>query len=210
MSLSSRRTVVVTATAVVAVAATVALALFQPWRLVTDTVVDEALPSAAPVSTSPSAAPTASAERPRSPARSSATSGATTPAATATTSPTTSPAGPQRLTRGSFVTHEHDTTGTASIVRLPDGSRILRLEGLETSDGPDLKVWLSTAPVVEGRAGWHVFDDGRYQNLGKLKGNRGNQNYALPADLDLAAFRSISIWCDRFNVSFGAAPLTKV
>lgn len=203
MPLSSRRTVAVIATAVVAVVATVGLALFQPWRLVTDTVVEEALPGAAPVSTSPSAAPTTSADRPRSPGRSPATSAAT--------SPTTSPAaGPRRLTQGSFVTHEHDTTGTASIVRLPDGSRILRLEGLETSDGPDLKVWLSNAPVIEGRAGWHVFDDGRYQNLGKLKGNRGNQNYALPADLDLAAFRSISIWCDRFNVSFGAAPLTKV
>lgn len=199
----NRRTVVVTATALFAVAATIALALFQPWRLVTDTVVDEALPGAVPVSTSPSPA-----ADPTNPASASPAVPSKSPANRPGSS-TRSPAGPLRLTRGSFVTHEHGTTGTASIVRLPDGSRILRLEGLETSDGPDLKVWLSSAPVIEGRAGWHVFDDGRYQSLGKLKGNRGNQNYALPADLDLAAFRSISIWCDRFNVSFGAAPLTK-
>jgi hypothetical protein len=112
------------------------------------------------------------------------------------------------LTIGKFVTHEHDTSGTAAIVRLPDGSRILRLEGLDTSDGPDLEVWLSDAGVVGGKAGWHVFDDGRYRSLGQLKGNHGNQNYVIPADLDLAEFRSVSIWCNRFNVSFGAAPLS--
>jgi hypothetical protein len=63
--------------------------------------------------------------------------------------------------------HEH--TGTASVVRLADGSRILRLEGLDTSDGPDLEVWLSDAPVPEGQAGWHVFDDGRFRSPGRLR-----------------------------------------
>jgi hypothetical protein len=56
-----------------------------------------------------------------------------------------------------------------------------------------------------------VFDDGRYHSLGQLKANRdkhGNQNYAIPAGLDLAGLRSESIWCNRFNVSFGAAELT--
>jgi hypothetical protein len=116
-----------------------------------------------------------------------------------------SPAGPVTLARGSFVSHEHHTTGSAVVVRLADGSRVLRLEGLDTSDGPDLHVWLSDAATGQG---WHAFDDGKYADLGKLKGNKGNQNYVLPAGLDLTAFHSVSIWCNRFDVSFGAAPLS--
>ncbi|MGW6277917.1 DM13 domain-containing protein [Kribbella sp. NPDC055071] len=70
-----------------------------------------------------------------------------------------------------------------------------------------MKVWLSDAQVVAGRPGWHVFDDGNYRDLGSLKGNRGNQNYVIPANVQLGEFRSLAIWCDRFNVSFGAAEL---
>jgi hypothetical protein len=195
----SRRTVVTATVALAIVVAAVALPLFQPWRLFTDTVVDEPLPDAGPVSISTS-----------SPAPPTISGG---PSISARTPPPRSPdrtAGAERLSHGSFVTHEHETTGTASVVRLADGSRILRLEGLDTSNGPDLEVWLSDAPVLEGRAGWHLFDDGHYSSLGELKGNHGNQNYVIPASLDLAGFRSVSIWCNRFNVSFGAAELTPV
>jgi Electron transfer DM13 len=79
---------------------------------------------------------------------------------------------------------------------------------LETSNGPLLKVWLTDQPVIEGEAGWHVFDDGRHLDLGDLKGNIGSANYPIPADADLAALTSVTIWCDRFDVSFGAATLT--
>jgi hypothetical protein len=68
-------------------------------------------------------------------------------------------------------------------------------------------VWLTDQEVRDGRAGWRVFDDGRYVELGKLKGNRGDQVYRVDAAVDLAAYRSVSIWCKRFAVSFGAAPL---
>lgn len=111
------------------------------------------------------------------------------------------------LARGSFVTHEHDTSGSARIVRNADGSHQLELIDLDTSDGPDLRVWLSDQPVRTGSAGWHVFDDGAYAEVGKLKGNHGNQVYRLPAGVDPGDFRSVSIWCKRFSVSFGAAAL---
>lgn len=117
---------------------------------------------------------------------------------------------PVVLATGSFISHEHETTGSVSILRLADGSRVLRLEGLSTSNGPDLKVWLTDAPVIEGTDGWRVFDDGAWTDLGALKGNVGSQNYAIPADVDLAQLTSVSIWCDRFDVSFGAAALTLV
>jgi hypothetical protein len=108
---------------------------------------------------------------------------------------------------GSFVTHEHDTAGTARIVRTPGGSLQLELVGLATSDGPDLRVWLTDQEVRAGVAGWRVFDDGRYVELGKLKGNRGDQVYPIAADVDVNTYRSVTIWCKRFAVSFGAAEL---
>ncbi|MFR9804701.1 DM13 domain-containing protein [Pseudonocardia sp. RS010] len=116
-------------------------------------------------------------------------------------------AGPIVLGSGALVAHEHATTGEAQHLALPDGSRVLRLEDLVTSNGPRLRVWLTDAPVLPGREGWHVFDDGRYLDLGPLKGNLGSANYPVPAGADLAGLTSVSIWCERFSVSFGAATL---
>ncbi|MFF9066290.1 DM13 domain-containing protein [Streptomyces sp. NPDC014891] len=161
----------------------VGLYWFQPWRLWQDRTVSEALPAAPG---KPTAAPSGA--------------GPTTPAP---------PAGPVTLTEGSFISHEHATRGTARVVRLADGSHLLRLEGLDTSNGPDLRVWLTDAPVKEGTAGWRVFDDGKHISLGKLKGNKGDQNYAIPAGLSLGDYSSVAIWCDRFDVSFGAAELAE-
>lgn len=117
------------------------------------------------------------------------------------------PAGAVVVASGELITHEHGTTGTVQVLALPDGSRVLRLENLVTSNGPQLEVWITDAPVIEGDAGWGVFDDGRYVELGDLKGNLGSANYPLPPEVDIAALTSVSIWCDRFNVSFGAATL---
>ncbi|MET9887768.1 DM13 domain-containing protein [Streptomyces sp. NPDC006430] len=154
---------------------------FQPWKLWQDDTVNEALPT---VSTAPVPRPSA-----------------TAPAAPA------SPSGPQVLAQGALISHEHSTTGTVKLIRLPDGSRTLRLEDLDTSSGPDLRLWLTDAPVKEGKDGWFVFDDGAHVSLGKLKGNKGDQNYEVPADVNLSDYTSVTIWCDRFNVSFGAAAL---
>ena len=118
--------------------------------------------------------------------------------------------GPVVVARGTFISHEHDSSGSVAVLQLPDGSRVLRLEDLRTSNGPLLEVWLADAPVVEGTAGWRVFDDGRHVDLGDLKGNLGSSNYPIPADVDLAALPSVSIWCARFHVSFAAARLVPV
>ena len=65
-------------------------------------------------------------------------------------------------------------------------------------------MWLTDAPVIEGADGWFVFDDGDYVDLGALKGKKGNQNDPIPASVDLSGLSSVSIWCERFSVSFGA------
>jgi hypothetical protein len=181
--------------AVVAVA--VGLYLFQPWRLFVDTTVDEASPLvAASTATMPSTSPGDGLEQ----ASPSPAAGDATPA----------DEGPRVVARGSLISHEHETTGEVLLIERPDGSRVLRIEGLDTSNGPDLKVWLTDAPVIEGTGGWFVFDDGAYVDLGPLKGNVGNQNYPIPDGVSIDDLTSVSIWCARFAVSFGAAELADV
>jgi hypothetical protein len=46
-----------------------------------------------------------------------------------------------------------------------------------------------------------------FVTLGVLKGNVGNQAYPVPADVDLARFRAVTVWCRRFGVNFATAPL---
>jgi hypothetical protein len=127
------------------------------------------------------------------------------PTATATTESSPTPVGPMELASGEFVGQEHETSGTATVIELPDGSRTLRLEGFETTNGPDLHVWLS-----EKQAGgnWFKYGGGRKAQLGELKANRGNHNYAIPPDVELDGLRSVVIWCKRFHVAFGSAPLS--
>ena len=105
---------------------------------------------------------------------------------------------------GSFRSLEHRTTGTATIIRLANGSHVLRFVDLDTSNGPDLRVYLSRKPHT---LGWHDYGTD-YVELGHLKGNRGSQNYVIPAGTDISQFRSAVIWCVRFKVGFGVAPLT--
>ena len=45
-------------------------------------------------------------------------------------------------------------------------------------------------------------------DLGSIKGNIGDQNYDLPANADLMKYRAVTIWCKRFSVNFGTAPLS--
>ena len=190
-----RRRVVIPALLLVAViAVSVGLYLFQPWRIFTSSTVIEDLPAAATPAATPAVQP---ATEPTQPAGPTAAPSAVAPPVAA----------PRELATGQLISHEHASSGTARILELPDGSRILRLEGLDTSDGPDLHVWLTDAPVIEGTAGWYVFDDGAYLDLGGLKANKGDQNYEIPAAAELGDYSSVSIWCARFAVSFAAAEL---
>ncbi len=111
----------------------------------------------------------------------------------------------KELASGDFRSLEHATTGAARVVELGDGSRFVRLEDLDTSDGPDLRVYLTEQPVSEDRGVW---DDGRYIDLGALKGNVGDSNYRIPEDVDLSEFRTAVIWCRRFTVGFAVAPIS--
>ncbi len=100
------------------------------------------------------------------------------------------------LTSGMFIDGDHPTSGTG--LTITDGTQtFLRFEGFETDNGPDLNVYLRSSA-----------DPDDYIDLGDLKGNIGDQNYELPADIDLDRYDFIDIWCVRFGVSFGSATLS--
>ena len=98
----------------------------------------------------------------------------------------------------------HTGAGTATIYQLPDGRRILRFEGFTVTNGPDLFVYLSGHPEPRSSGELHEIAD---IEIARLKGNVGDQNYELPADLDLAQFQSVVIYCKRFATVFSTATL---
>jgi hypothetical protein len=174
---------------------------FQPWKLFTDTRVDEALPHLKETIVAPK---DGTSEKDN---KTLVEKEEPLPSSKIETDSTEVIDSPEVLAEGKFISHEHTTTGSVKILKYGDGSRILRIENLKTSNGPKLEVWLTDAPVIEGLDGWRVFDDGKFFNLGALKGNIGSQNYSIPSEINLDDFSSISIWCERFSVSFGAAAL---
>ena len=112
----------------------------------------------------------------------------------------------QTVLRGAFHSNAHPTRGTATVQQLHDGSLTLRFTDFETSDGPDVQIYLVASDDVQDAA-----DVARgFVNLGALKGNIGDQNYRIPAGTDLSRYRAVSVWCRRFGVNFGAAALEAV
>jgi hypothetical protein len=157
------------------VAAVAGFLWFRPDRLFTDRAVNEAAPGTAPVAEAGDGG-----------------------GGTATSTPMT-------VARGRFISLEHQTRGSALVVETENGRRFLRFEGFETSDGPDLLVYLSAKEPV-GSDDWYGYD-ADFVDLGPLKGNVGNQNYAIPAGVDLERYSTAVVWCRRFTVGFAAAVL---
>jgi Electron transfer DM13 len=102
------------------------------------------------------------------------------------------------LARGTFTSGEHETRGTATVIRLAGGNHVLTLTDFSTSPGPDLRVYLVTGGPEEL---------GDVVDLGGLKGNKGNQQYEIPVAAELEGHRTVVVWCRAFSVAFGSAPL---
>lgn len=102
------------------------------------------------------------------------------------------------LYTGNFLgASRYEINGRADVLNDGSEQRFLRFENFESSNGPDLKVYLRA-------------ENGDFVSLGDLKGNIGSQNYEIPVDVDLDVFSSVEIWCERFGVGFGSAPLASV
>ena len=90
----------------------------------------------------------------------------------------------------------HDAQGTAYTIPIDDGSNVLRLENFQSTNGPDLFVYLATDENAL-----------EFINLGALKANNGNQNYEIPEGTDLSKYNKVLIWCQAFGILFGSAEL---
>ena len=89
----------------------------------------------------------------------------------------------------------HTVNGEAVVLNDGSEQRFLRFENFDSTNGPDLNVYLRA-------------EDGEFVDLGDLKGNIGSQNYEIPPEVDLERFNTVQIWCVRFGVNFGEAMLT--
>lgn len=107
-----------------------------------------------------------------------------------------------RVASGRFASYAHETSGEAQLLR-NDGKWILRLDGFKTSNGPDVHLYLVKGNDPSQSAVLHQ----GFVDLGTLKGNVGSQNYELPPNLDPTQYGAVAIWCKRFSVDFGGAPL---
>jgi hypothetical protein len=114
----------------------------------------------------------------------------------------------QTLETGTFHGKVHSTSGRATIYQESDGKLILRLTNFKTSNGPDVHVLLIAVKDADDDANFLKSGVERVE-LGKLKGNEGDQNYEIPAGTHLSKFQTVSIYCERFDANFGAAPLEK-
>src|SRR5918993_2091664 len=116
----------------------------------------------------------------------------------------TASAASNKLASGQFHSGAHETKGTATVFQLADGKKTLRLTDFATSNGPDVHVYLVAADDAKDN---DTVTQAGFIDVGSLKGNIGDQNYELPANADLTKYRAVTIWCKRFSVNFGTAPL---
>jgi len=123
------------------------------------------------------------------------------PTAAATTNAASAPV---TLAAGQFHGVAHDARGLAAVYRTPEGKRVLRLTEFETSNGPELQLYLVAADDATDS---EMVKKAGFVTLGALKGNKGDQNYEIADDIDLSKYRAVTVWCRRFGVNFATAPL---
>ncbi len=86
-------------------------------------------------------------------------------------------------------------SGKANIF-LDNNKYTFKLENFSTTNGPDLKVYLSKAssPVD-------------FISLGNLKSTNGNQVYEITGSPDFSKYRYVLIHCEHYNHLYGSAEL---
>jgi len=110
----------------------------------------------------------------------------------------------QSVASGSFHSVIHPTQGTATIYQIGNSSRVLRLTNFKATNGPNVHVYMVAADDAKDNAS--VRRAG-FIDLGPIKGNVGDQNYTFGPEVDLSKYRAVSVWCKRFSLNFGTAPL---
>ncbi len=164
-----------------------------------DAVIDEDMPATTPADPEATATTTAAAE-----------TVTTTMDAVETTEPQAPEpvvTGPVAVATGALMDADdfHKGSGQVTVYRLEDGSHVLRLEDIEVTNGPDLRVIVAPAHGITNR---EALQAAGYIELGPLKGNIGSQNYDFPADYQIPEQVTVIIYCRPFHVIFATAELS--
>jgi hypothetical protein len=104
-----------------------------------------------------------------------------------------------------FYNVDRDGEGTARILQLPDGSRLIRLEDFYVSINSELELRLSELPVPKSTPD---IAKAPFAEVAMLKATVGSMNYTIPPDVDLAKYRSVVIWCEVTRNAYAAASIT--
>jgi hypothetical protein len=100
------------------------------------------------------------------------------------------------LYKGSFTNGPYGSvTGDAKVYK-QQGKLLLKLSNFNTSNGPDLHVYISKEimPVT-------------FINLGKIKSTNGNQLYEITGTPNFLEYKYICIHCVAYNHLFGSAAI---
>ncbi len=92
-------------------------------------------------------------------------------------------------------TSGHPASGQVRVIQTAEQS-LIRFEDYEGTNGPDLFVYV--AKDLEAT---------EFISLGRAKGNRGNINYEVPANVDLSEYKYVMTWCKAFGVLFDYAEI---
>ncbi|MFB2895643.1 DM13 domain-containing protein [Aerosakkonemataceae cyanobacterium BLCC-F50] len=109
---------------------------------------------------------------------------------------------------GTFVSGEHPTSGIVRLITKNGKSSLELDQSFKTSNmGPDLVVILHRSANVLGstKPPSYPIKQGDYVILASLKKFSGMQSYPIPDSVNLADYKSVAIWCRKFNATFGTA-----
>ena len=105
---------------------------------------------------------------------------------------------------GTWTKRYQTIKGSWSIVKTDDGSFLELGDDFKTKSAPDLKLFLSKLPASE------VTPENAVSSsvlLAPLKSAKGEQRYALPADLDLDKYKTLALHCEEYTKLWGVSPL---
>ncbi len=114
-----------------------------------------------------------------------------------------SPAAAERLASGGFSNQAQRIAGGWSIEREADGIYLVLSEDFRTRSAPDLKFFLHTLPAAQITAQ----NATRGILVAELPRARGAQRIRLPANIDIADYRSLVLHCEQYTVLWGAGDL---
>lgn len=97
---------------------------------------------------------------------------------------------------GSFINGPYGTVSGDAKIFLQNNNYVLKFQGVNISNGPDLHVYLSKEiqPV-------------NFIDLGRLQSTSGNQVYSISGSPDFTQYKYALVHCQRFNHLFGSAEL---